>query len=146
MPIVQHSLVNTKKHIMMSVTHPHHNHTTHVLRGWSKFTFTQSTTFHTLTASPPARLCPPFHLGPPNRTGRPLPGQRGRGGRARAHAAWLRSKVAPRAGTLTSTSTGPTRQAQLQKARPNLSDQSQHQLISAHMHCTPTTKHAHTSY
>ena len=30
--------------------------TTHFLRGWSKSTSTQSTTFHTLKASPPARL------------------------------------------------------------------------------------------
>ena len=58
MPIVQHSLVNIKRHTMMSMTF-HHNHTTHFLRGWSESTSTQSTTFHTLTAS---SLC---HLGPP---------------------------------------------------------------------------------
>ena len=39
--------------------HPHHNHITHFLRGWSKSTSTQSTT---LKASPPARLCPQLHL------------------------------------------------------------------------------------
>ena len=35
--------------------HPHHKHTTHFLRGWSKSTPTHSTIFHTLKASPPAR-------------------------------------------------------------------------------------------
>ena len=40
----------------------HDNGTTHFLCGWSNTTSTQSTTFHTLTAPAPSRMCPPFHL------------------------------------------------------------------------------------
>ena len=61
---------------------PHHNHTTYFLRGWSMSTSTQSTTFRTLKASPPARLCPPLRhlINWLSMTGGPLPGQwRGRG-------------------------------------------------------------------
>ena len=38
------------RHTMTSMTHPHHNDTTHFLCGCSKSTSTQSATFHTLTA------------------------------------------------------------------------------------------------
>ena len=50
-----------KAHNDVDAIPPHlqHNHTTQFLCG------SPSTTFHTLTASPPARLCLPFHLGPP---------------------------------------------------------------------------------
>ena len=50
---------------------PPHNNTTHFLRGWSKYT---STTFYTLTASPPDRLCLPFNLGIPA-SARPIEGR-----------------------------------------------------------------------
>ena len=44
--IVQHGLVNTKRHTMTLMTFHH----TYYLRGWSKSTSTQSKPFHTLTA------------------------------------------------------------------------------------------------
>ena len=85
MPIVQHSLVNTKMTLM---TFHHHNHATHFLREWSKSesTSTQSTTFHSSQ-----------HLGPPphllteldwKASARPIEGGqkvKGHGERGRAH-------------------------------------------------------------
>ena len=51
MPIIQHSLAHNDVDDI-----PPYNHATHFLRGCSKFTFTQSTTFHTLKASPSATV------------------------------------------------------------------------------------------
>ena len=49
---------------MPSPPHPHHNDTTYFLCGWRNNNKTQSPTFHTLTASPSAKLCLQVHLGP----------------------------------------------------------------------------------
>ena len=84
MTIVQHSLVNTKRHTPWHSTTP----PPQLLPAWLE-KIEQSTTFH---ASPPARLCPPFHLGPP--TGLEGICQANRG-------AWLRSTVTPREGAPT---------------------------------------------
>ena len=94
------TLVNNKRHTMTfhcTPTHP----------AWVELH--KSTTFHTLTVSPPARLCLPFHLHLLNWL---LLGQWRRRGN--------RSKVTPRGGACTPTSTGPASNSQLQKAIPNL--------------------------
>ena len=111
-----HSLVNIKRQTMTSMTFPT---TTYFLRGWSKSTFTHFTHWNPLLQPDCAHNS--LHLvNWLNRTGGPLPGQwRGRG---------ERSKVTERRCVHTLTSTGPVSHALLQKARPNLRLQSQHQL------------------
>ena len=52
MPLIQCSLDNTQ-----------YNPYSDLLHGWSNTTSTQYVTVHTMTGSPPARLCPQFHLG-----------------------------------------------------------------------------------
>ena len=97
--------------------HSGQHHTTHFLRGWSKSTPTQSTIFHTLTSSLPARLPA---IPPGSSTGLEDLCQANGG-------AWQKVKVMPREGAPTPThasSTGPVSNAQLLKAKL----QSQHQL------------------
>ena len=111
---------------------PHHSHTTHFLRGWSKSTSTQSTTFHTLTASPPARLCPPFHLHLTEPDWK-----------ASIEGAWQKLKGYVVRGSAhphvhingaSEQCTSPESQAQLEASMPAS--------ISTHTHCTWTTRHA----
>ena len=120
MPILEHSLVNTKR---MSMT----SHHTHFLHGWSKSTYTQQLFTHSLSSSQTVPVIPPgSSTSLTDWTGLEVLCQANGGGMAKVKC-HLGARTLPLV-------------PQLQKARPNLRLQSQHQLISAHMYCTWMTR------
>ena len=99
MTIVQHSLDSDSNDIP---PHPHHNHTTHFLCGWSKSTSTQFG--QTVLAIPPGSSTSLIGLEAPN----------GRGSKVKGHTEWGRAH--------------PTSKVLLLKARPKL----RHQRLLTH--------------